>query len=36
MSAVSIRFLNGYWTVYSGAQAIVSFASYARALEFAS
>jgi hypothetical protein len=35
MSAISIRFLNGYWTVYAAEQPLMSFASYARALEFA-
>lgn len=32
---ISIRFLNGYWTVYSSEQPLMSFASYARARDFA-
>lgn len=31
---IRIKFLNGYWTVFSGAQPLMSFASYSRAVEF--
>jgi hypothetical protein len=36
MNTITIRFLKGYWTVYSGDQAVVSCASYERAVELAS
>jgi hypothetical protein len=30
---MSIRWLDGYWTIYSGEQPIVACPSFARALE---
>jgi hypothetical protein len=29
---MSIKFFEGYWTVFSGAQPVISFTSLARAL----
>lgn len=33
---ITIRFLAGFWTVYSSEQAVMSFASLAQAVSFAS
>lgn len=33
---MSIQFHRGFWTVFSGSQAVMAFASYGRALEFVS
>lgn len=33
---ISIRYVNGYWTIFSGPQPIISCASYERAVELVS
>lgn len=30
---MTLKFHQGYWTLFSGSQAVLSFATYARALE---
>lgn len=30
---MTLRFLNGYWTAFSGSQPVMSFPSLARAIE---